>query len=146
MITAQPQGPTTWELLPSDVVIAFEMAQQHREEELAVGLWIDDGISLVRSADGAAAETRLRLRVLCVIGAHPSFSLPAYEVRRLSGGKRGLTTYCQSEASNLLGPEQDINWVRRFLKGIAARTRASRSDELACTTAPYVVPFNPSRP
>jgi len=133
MITAQPQGPYHLGGYSFGCVIAFEMAQQLRERGLAVGLLVlMDGISprAVRRMGGRGdAVTFAGIVRDWARAAGVPFSLPHDEVRRLSAEEGLDYILAKVKASNLLGPEQDINWVRRFLKGIAARTRAIRSYE-----------------
>src|SRR5882724_6495470 len=133
MITAQPQGPYHLGGYSFGCVIAFEMAQQLRERGLAVGLLVlMDGISprAVRRMGGRGdAVTFAGIVRDWARAAGVPFSLPHDEVRRLSAEEGLDYILAKVKAANLLGPEQDIDWVRRFLKGIAARTRAIRSYE-----------------
>jgi len=106
-----------------------------------------DGISPRRPAMGGRGDAVTFAGIVRDWRAQPA-SHSRCRMMRSAGfrRKRGLTTYCQSESLNLLG-RTGINWVRRFLKGIAARTRAIRSYEASHVQRPITLfPFNPSRP
>jgi amino acid adenylation domain-containing protein len=131
MIAAQKEGPYHLGGYSFGCVIAFEMARQLRARGLQVGLLaLIDGISplAVQNMDerGDAITLAGIVRDWARMDGIP-LSLPHDEIRSLSP-EAGLDyILAKVKAANLLGPEQDIAWVRRFLKGIAARTQAIRS-------------------
>lgn len=126
--SVQPHGPYYIGGYSFGCPIAFEMAQRLRDLGHQVGLVaLFDGISPLSirgigdrgDAVTFAGIARDWARVTGV-----NLSLPHEEVKGLGSDEGLKRILAKISAANLLEPGQGIEWARRFLKGIKARTRA----------------------
>jgi len=137
MLSVQPRGPYHLGGYSFGCVIAFEMAQQLRAQGHQVALLVlVDGISPIALRQvgerGDAVTFAGIVRDWARMAGVP-LSLPHELISSMTSEKGVEHILAQVKSANLLGPDQDMGWVRRFLNGIKACTRAIRD----YSPAPY---------